>query len=69
MQIKKAIDYGLQGVGGFPFDYKIERDAFAKGGFAKNKELRYIVPEPMQVAPAPKEMNSGGGMIAAPKLG
>jgi hypothetical protein len=69
VNIKKITEYGLQGVGGFPFDSKEDREAFAKGGFAKAKELRYIVPEPMQVSPAPKEMNSGGGMIAAPKLG
>lgn len=68
VDMKKISDYGLQGIGGLPYDNKEEREGFAKGGFAKAKELRYIVPEPIQVAPAPKEMNSGGGMISAPKV-
>lgn len=64
VNMKKITDHGLQGVGGYPFDFEAERNAFAKGGFAKNKDLRYIVSEPIQVSPAPKELNSGGGIIS-----
>jgi hypothetical protein len=65
----KAKEYGIQGMGGFVFETKELQEAFVNGGFSKKAELRYVVPEPMQVAPAPKEMNSNGGIINAPKLG
>jgi hypothetical protein len=67
--IQRAKEYGMQCIGGFVFENKELRDAFSAGGFAKKNELCYVVPDPVQIAPAPKEMNSGGGFIVAPKLG
>lgn len=67
-EVEKAREYGLQGLGGFSFDSEELRSAFKEGGMAKVKELRYIVPEPIKIAPAPKEMNSNGGVIVAPKM-
>jgi hypothetical protein len=64
--IEKNKELGMQGMCGFTFDFKKYRDGFSKGTFAKIEKLRYIVPEPMQITPAPKEMNSNGGIIQVP---
>jgi hypothetical protein len=66
--IEKAKEYGVQAICGFSFENKDLQELFAKGGFPKNTDLRYIVPDPIKITEAPKEMNSNGGIIKAPTI-
>jgi hypothetical protein len=60
--------YGIQGVAGNVFESTELKKMFETGGFAKTKELRYIVPDPIKISSAPKELNSNGGVITAPTI-
>jgi hypothetical protein len=66
--IKKAKEYGVQGITGFVFESTPLQTEFMKGAFAKQDTLRYVVQPPIKIEKAPKEMNSNGGIISIPKI-
>jgi hypothetical protein len=66
--IKKAKEYGVQGITGFVFESDPLQTEFMKGAFAKQDTLRYVMQEPIKIEPASKKMNANGGIISISKI-